>query len=92
MYIDHMHHIDYYLLRFLCSNSLSNAVCPCVCVCVFPPFLSTLLASWLGKLEQIRKPPPPLPLFLKVIGSGPRKTKKSMRSLISIGRFRLSVR
>ena len=44
-------------------------------------FLSTLLASWLGKLEQIKNPPPPLPLFLRMIGSEPRKTEKPTRKL-----------
>ena len=67
---------------FLCFLSLVSAF-------VFP-FQS--LASWLGKLEPTRKPPPPLPRLSRVIGLDLRKTKRPMRSLTYLGLFGLNVR
>ena len=86
----HSGHASYRLIFSIVVFSLTlfDAVCPwfslffLVSILVFP-FLP--LASWLGRLEPIRKPPPPLPLPSIVIGFGLRKTKKPMRSWTYLG-------
>ena len=80
-----MHHIDCSFLYF-CTLTLSDAVYPWFFLFFVFVFVSVYpfqpLASWLGRLEPITKPPPhpPLPLPSIVIGFGLRKTKKPMGS------------
>ena len=86
----HVHsiHASYrlFFFIFLCSNSVWCYLPLVFFVSFWFPFWSVLsfpflsLASWLGRLEPIKKLPPPLPLPSIVIGFSLRKTKKPMKS------------
>ena len=74
---------------FFSFLTLSDVVCPWFSLfSVFGFFFVYSfqpLASWLGRLEPIGHPPPPLLQLLIVIGFELRKTKKPMRSWTSLG-------
>ena len=84
LFILFKHHIDCSFLYF-CALTLSDAICLGFSLFSFFGFcfgFSFLpLASWLGRLEPIRKPPPPLPLPSIVIGFGLRKKKEAYEKL-----------